>query len=164
MLHTANNNKDVFRGHGHTKTRVKTTIVDVALPWKSSALITLNERDHCVLQRFTFEEFHDFYFKRGIQEQILQVWILKCSHICFTKCVYCTEDGRSTSVFSLYWQLSQGWMADFPDSRLMIYRVVIKSSHGLSVFHLLCLNHWKEPVYSWNSLGKWVLEYVAFNS
>ena len=25
-----NNNKDVFRGHGHTKTRVKTTIVDVA--------------------------------------------------------------------------------------------------------------------------------------
>ena len=27
-----NNNKDVFRGHGHTKTRVKTTIVDVALP------------------------------------------------------------------------------------------------------------------------------------
>ena len=114
MLHTANNNKDVFRGHGHTKTRVKTTIVDVALPWKSSALITLNERDHCVLQRFTFEEFHDFYFKRGIQEPILKVWILKCSHICFTKCVYCTEDGRSTSVFLLYWQLSQGWMADFP--------------------------------------------------
>ena len=59
--HTANNNKDVFRGHGHTKTRVKTTIVDVALPWKSSALITLNERDHCVLQKFTFEEFHDFF-------------------------------------------------------------------------------------------------------
>ena len=25
-----------------------------------------------------------------------------------------TEDGRSTSVFSLYWQTSQGRMADFP--------------------------------------------------
>ena len=73
VLHTANNNKDVFRGHGHTKTRVKTTIVDVALPWKSSALITLNERDHCVLQKFTFEEFHDFF--------ILQAWILKFSYI-----------------------------------------------------------------------------------
>ena len=31
VRHTANNNKDVFRGHGHTKTCVKTTIVDVAL-------------------------------------------------------------------------------------------------------------------------------------
>ena len=25
-----------------------------------------------------------------------------------------TEDGRSTSVFLLWWQLSQGWMANFP--------------------------------------------------
>ena len=25
-----------------------------------------------------------------------------------------TEDGRSTSVLSLYWQLSQGQMTDFP--------------------------------------------------
>ena len=24
------------------------------------------------------------------------------------------EDGRSTSIFSLYWQISQGWMAEFP--------------------------------------------------
>ena len=29
-------------------------------------------------------------------------------------CVWLTEDRRSTSVFSLYWQLSQGQMADFP--------------------------------------------------
>ena len=28
--------------------------------------------------------------------------------------ILATEDGRSTSVFSLYWQLSQGQMANFP--------------------------------------------------
>ena len=25
-----------------------------------------------------------------------------------------TEDGRSINVFSVYWQLSQGWTANFP--------------------------------------------------
>ena len=74
VWHTANNNKDVFRGHGHTKTRVKTTIVDVALPWKSSALITLNERDHCVLQRFTFEEFSWLLFYSRDPVTLYEFW------------------------------------------------------------------------------------------
>ena len=38
VCHTANNNKDVFRGHWHTKTRIKTTIVHVALPLHNKEL------------------------------------------------------------------------------------------------------------------------------
>ena len=111
-----------------------------------------------------------------------------------------TEDGRSTTVFSLYWQLSQGRMADFPAfiasksfdlwnhhipqmkwhnlrqilmykkytymimlkmcfsvNQMMIYRVVIKSSHGPSDFLWKLYNLNLCIVQPQNSLGSEVL-------
>ena len=60
-----------------------------------------------------------------------QIWL------CIQITVISTEDGRSTSIFLLYGQLSQGWMANFP-------AFIVSKSFGLWNHHI--------PQIKWHNL------------